>query len=48
MGLTAAEYLRVSGYEVHVYDRHDRAGGLLTYGIPGRALYTPVAISTAS
>ena len=34
-GLTTAEYLRMAGYEVHVYDRHDRAGGLLTYGIPG-------------
>ena len=34
-GLTAAELLRVAGYEVHIYDRHDRAGGLLTYGIPG-------------
>jgi len=34
-GLTAAEYLRLAGYDVHVYDRHDRAGGLLTYGIPG-------------
>jgi glutamate synthase (NADPH/NADH) small chain len=34
-GLTTAELLRVRGYEVHVYDRHDRAGGLLTYGIPG-------------
>ncbi|TDN85520.1 NAD(P)-dependent oxidoreductase [Stakelama pacifica] len=34
-GLTAAEYMRRLGYEVHVYDRHDRAGGLLTYGIPG-------------
>jgi glutamate synthase (NADPH/NADH) small chain len=34
-GLTAAEYLRGHGYDVHVYDRHDRAGGLLTYGIPG-------------
>ena len=34
-GLSAAEYLRRQGYEVHVYDRHDRAGGLLTYGIPG-------------
>jgi glutamate synthase (NADPH/NADH) small chain len=34
-GLAAAEYLRGYGYEVHVYDRHDRAGGLLTYGIPG-------------
>lgn len=34
-GLAAAEYLRGYGYEVHVYDRYDRAGGLLTYGIPG-------------
>jgi glutamate synthase (NADPH) small chain len=34
-GLSAAEYLRTMGYDVHVYDRHDRAGGLLTYGIPG-------------
>src|SRR3546814_16095832 len=33
-GLTAAEYLRAQGHEVHVYDRHDRAGGRLTYGIP--------------
>ncbi|WP_314374358.1 NAD(P)-dependent oxidoreductase [Sphingomonas paucimobilis] len=43
-GLTAAEYLRVSGYEVHVYDRHDRAGGLLTYGIPGFKLEKPVVM----
>ena len=34
-GLSAADYLRSLGYDVHVYDRHDRAGGLLTYGIPG-------------
>src|SRR3546814_3060684 len=34
-GLTTAEYLRKAGYEVHVYDRHDRMGGLLTYGIAG-------------
>ncbi|MES2442644.1 MAG: NAD(P)-dependent oxidoreductase [Pseudomonadota bacterium] len=34
-GLSAAEYLRIAGYDVHVYDRHDRSGGLLTYGIPG-------------
>jgi glutamate synthase (NADPH) small chain len=34
-GLTAAEMLRVKGYDVHVYDRYDRMGGLLTYGIPG-------------
>jgi glutamate synthase (NADPH/NADH) small chain len=34
-GLAAAEYLREMGYDVHIYDRHDRSGGLLTYGIPG-------------
>ncbi|HWW66104.1 MAG TPA: NAD(P)-dependent oxidoreductase [Sphingomonadaceae bacterium] len=33
-GLSAAERLRSRGYEVHVYDRHDRLGGLLVYGIP--------------
>ena len=41
-GLSAAEYLRAHGYDVHVYDRHDRAGGLLTYGIPGFKLEKPV------
>ncbi|MBX9795768.1 NAD(P)-dependent oxidoreductase [Sphingomonas sp.] len=41
-GLTAAEYLRAAGHEVHVYDRYDRAGGLLTYGIPGFKLEKPV------
>ncbi|WP_313102758.1 NAD(P)-dependent oxidoreductase [Brevundimonas sp.] len=34
-GLAAADRLRSEGYAVTVYDRHDRAGGLLTYGIPG-------------
>ncbi len=43
-GLSAAEYLRVNGYDVHVYDRHDRAGGLLTYGIPGFKLEKPVVM----
>ncbi len=43
-GLTTAEYLRVRGYEVHIYDRHDRAGGLLTYGIPGFKLEKPVVM----
>ncbi|WP_174274495.1 NAD(P)-dependent oxidoreductase [Sphingomonas bacterium] len=43
-GLTAAELLRVQGYEVHVYDRHDRAGGLLTYGIPGFKLEKSVVM----
>ena len=32
--LSAADVLRRKGYEVHVYDRYDRAGGLLVYGIP--------------
>ena len=41
-GLTVAEYLRVAGHDVHVYDRHDRAGGLLTYGIPNFKLEKPV------
>ena len=34
-GLAAAEALRRKGYGVTVYDRHDRMGGLLIYGIPG-------------
>ena len=34
-GLAAAEMLRHRGYQVHVYDRYDRIGGLLIYGIPG-------------
>ncbi len=34
-GMAAAEELRRRGYQVHVYDRHDRAGGLMMYGIPG-------------
>ena len=43
-GLTTAELLRVRGYEVHIYDRHDRAGGLMTYGIPGFKLEKPVVM----
>ena len=43
-GLTAAEMLRIKGYAVHVYDRHDRAGGLLTYGIPGFKLEKDVVM----
>ena len=34
-GLAAADMLRRAGIQVTVYDRHDRAGGLLMYGIPG-------------
>jgi glutamate synthase (NADPH/NADH) small chain len=33
-GLAAADRLRRMGYQVTVYDRYDRAGGLLVYGIP--------------
>jgi glutamate synthase (NADPH) small chain len=33
-GLAAAEQLRRKGYAVDVYDRYDRVGGLLVYGIP--------------
>jgi glutamate synthase (NADPH) small chain len=33
-GLAAAERMRQRGYQVTVYDRHDRIGGLLIYGIP--------------
>jgi glutamate synthase (NADPH/NADH) small chain len=43
-GLTTAEYLRTKGYTVHIYDRYDRAGGLLTYGIPGFKLEKPVVM----
>lgn len=34
-GLATAEQLRRKGYQVTVYDRYDRGGGLLVYGIPG-------------
>jgi glutamate synthase (NADPH) small chain len=33
-GLAAADVLRRAGVQVTIYDRYDRAGGLLTYGIP--------------
>lgn len=34
-GLAAADMLRRQGVQVTVYDRYDRSGGLMTYGIPG-------------
>ena len=34
-GMAAADMLRQQGYQVTIYDRYDRAGGLLIYGIPG-------------
>ncbi len=33
-GMACAEELRKSGYKVTIYDRYDRPGGLLIYGIP--------------
>jgi glutamate synthase (NADPH/NADH) small chain len=41
-GLAAAERLRELGYGATVYDRHDRAGGLMMYGIPDFKLEKPV------
>ncbi len=43
-GLAAADRLRRAGLQVTVYDRHDRAGGLMTYGIPGFKLEKPVVM----
>ncbi len=43
-GLAAAEALRRLGYQVHVYDRHDRVGGLMIYGIPGFKLEKEIVI----
>jgi glutamate synthase (NADPH) small chain len=43
-GLAAAERLRAQGIQVTVYDRYDRAGGLLTYGIPGFKLEKDVVM----
>ena len=43
-GLAAAERLRTLGYEVHVYDRYDRVGGLMIYGIPGFKLEKDVVL----
>ncbi|MEO0983374.1 MAG: NAD(P)-dependent oxidoreductase [Pseudomonadota bacterium] len=41
-GMAAAEQLRRKGYAVTVYDRYDRVGGLLVYGIPGFKLEKPI------
>ena len=43
-GLAAAEQLRGLGYQVHVYDRYDRVGGLLIYGIPGFKLEKDIVL----
>ena len=43
-GLAAADALRRRGFQVTVYDRYDRAGGLLVYGIPGFKLEKDVVM----
>jgi glutamate synthase (NADPH) small chain len=43
-GLAAAEQLRGLGYTVAIYDRHDRAGGLLIYGIPNFKLEKAIVL----
>ncbi|MBB05310.1 MAG: dihydropyrimidine dehydrogenase [Pseudooceanicola sp.] len=43
-GLAAADMLRRAGVQVTVYDRYDRGGGLLTYGIPGFKLEKDVVM----
>src|SRR3546814_1946656 len=43
-GLAAADMLRRKGYEVHVYDRYDRVGGLMIYGIPNFKLEKDVVL----
>ena len=43
-GLAAADVLRRAGLQVTIYDRYDRAGGLLTYGIPGFKLEKDVVM----
>ena len=43
-GLAAADHLRRAGIQVTIYDRYDRAGGLLTYGIPGFKLEKDVVL----
>jgi glutamate synthase (NADPH/NADH) small chain len=46
-GLAAAEQLRRLGYQVEVYDRYDRIGGLLVYGIPNFKLEKDVVARRA-
>ena len=43
-GLAAADRLRRAGIQVTVYDRYDRSGGLMIYGIPGFKLEKDVVV----
>ncbi len=41
-GLACADQLNRAGHQVTVFERHDRVGGLLMYGIPNMKLEKPV------
>lgn len=43
-GIAAAQTLLALGHEVVIYDRHDRMGGLLIYGIPGFKLEKEIVL----
>jgi len=43
-GLAAAEQMRRLGYQVTVYDRYDRVGGLMIYGIPNFKLEKEIVL----
>ena len=43
-GLAAAEQLRKQGFQITIYDRYDRPGGLLIYGIPNFKLEKDVVL----
>ena len=43
-GLAAADRLRRMGFQVTVYDRYDRSGGLMVYGIPGFKLEKEIVV----
>ncbi|HRW14964.1 MAG: NAD(P)-dependent oxidoreductase [Rhodobacteraceae bacterium] len=43
-GLAAADALRRAGVQVTVYDRYDRSGGLMVYGIPSFKLEKEVVV----
>jgi glutamate synthase (NADPH/NADH) small chain len=47
-GLAAGEMLRRQGFSVTIYDRHDRVGGLMMYGIPNFKLDKQVMLRRAA
>jgi glutamate synthase (NADPH/NADH) small chain len=43
-GMAAAQQLRQAGFQVHIYDRYDRAGGMMIYGIPNFKLEKDIVL----